>query len=689
MSNFDQCTSENDNVPNTAKSHRSLVEIKNAREIRTSEALRIKDEQIRILSNQNNTLIEAIEKGEEEISALQLEKSHVDDENRNLRDNNFNLQSKAKVTLAEYEKLDEGTAEREQKLIAIEAQHNEVVRLLEAEEEKNCRLAEDFDFNQRELRDVKVKHTCIENDFKSTSEDLSKLTKTCELQCEEIRLLKSEVNAVKTQMSELTMKSSIEIESLQEQLRVRKEKQYQLLERLQNQEEARRQAEDQVSSLEEKIRNLHTKSTSTEEQLRLEISSKLGQVDQNKQLSDNNESLSEKNKEITGKLQRLDQDQVRMEAEARENGEQLREMAEKVFQLLERLKLAELGKARSMEALRSKEDEVYGLKKKLSGLAKEHSKETKRKAQMHAEKIVLEDQIRDLKKHNLQLGQRCKEEARLKVKMDDGKREAEVKVRTLNSRLSFLLNKLQADEEARGVQKAEIEKLQVQVETCKKSIGALEAELDNSIKKCNENEESLRKKVTEVQSIRIKLETLQQLYSEDNQMKEELKTERLAGNGHNALLAGGRLRFFVDSKPSLGVFVLKGKNAKDREWLEKNQCNAFMKKASKSQNKQDVLLHKIAEIYGVVITREEDIENLSENAKKQADDNDKLKRKLSLLYERLEIEEESKRRTLLKYINAVKASVSLGEPGCEKNREEVGSIGAGKILLPEVSHSYH
>lgn len=689
MSNFDQCTSENDNVPNTAKSHRSLVEIKNAREIRTSEALRIKDEQIRILSNQNNTLIEAIEKGEEEISALQLEKSHVDDENRNLRESNFNLQSKAKVTLAEYEKLDEGTAEREQKLIAIEAQHNEVVRLLEAEEEKNCRLAEDFDFNQRELRDVKVKHTCIENDFKSTSEDLSKLTKTCELQCEEIRLLKSEVNAVKTQMSELTMKSSIEIESLQEQLRVRKEKQYQLLERLQNQEEARRQAEDQVSSLEEKIRNLHTKSTSTEEQLRLEISSKLGQVDQNKQLSDNNESLSEKNKEITGKLQRLDQDQVRMEAEARENGEQLREMAEKVFQLLERLKLAELGKARSMEALRSKEDEVYGLKKKLSGLAKEHSKETKRKAQMHAEKTVLEDQIRDLKKHNLQLGQRCKEEARLKVKMDDGKREAEVKVRTLNSRLSFLLNKLQADEEARGVQKAEIEKLQVQVETCKKTIGALEAELDNSIKKCNENEESLRKKVTEVQSIRIKLETLQQLYSEDNQTKEELKTERPAGNGHNALLAGGRLRFFVDSKPSLGVFVLKGKNAKDREWLEKNQCNAFMKKASKSQNKQDVLLHKIAEIYGVVITREEDIENLSENAKKQADDNDKLKRKLSLLYERLEIEEESKRRTLLKYINAVKASVSLGEPGCEKNREEVGSIGAGKIVLPEVSHSYH
>jgi hypothetical protein len=46
-----------------------------------------------------------------------------------------------------------------------------------------------------------------------------------------------------------------------------------------------------------------------------------------------------------------------MEAEARDSGDQLREMAEKVFQLLERLKLAELAKAKAMEALRRKDQE--------------------------------------------------------------------------------------------------------------------------------------------------------------------------------------------------------------------------------------------------------------------------------------------------------------------------------------------
>ena len=48
-------------------------------------------------------------------------------------------------------------------------------------------------------------------------------------------------------------------------------------------------------------------------------------------------------------------------------------------------------------------------------------------------------------------------------------------------------------------------------------------------------------------------------------------------------------------------------------------------------------------------------------------------------------EEESKRRILLRYIRAVKASCSLGEPGCEEDRKEVGGVGAGRINLPEVS----
>lgn len=71
----------------------------------------------------------------------------------------------------------------------------------------------------------------------------------------QVRLLRAESEQVKHQNSELKMKTQVELESLQEQLRVRKEKQYQLLEKLQGQEEAKRQADDQVGVLEESLRN--------------------------------------------------------------------------------------------------------------------------------------------------------------------------------------------------------------------------------------------------------------------------------------------------------------------------------------------------------------------------------------------------------------------------------------------------
>ena len=83
-----------------------------------------------------------------------------------------------------------------------------------------------------------------------------------------------------------------------------------------------------------------------------------------------------------------------MEAEAKDSSEQLREMAEKVFQLLERLKLAELGKTKSVEALRRREAEVTSLKKKNQRLLRESTNEGKKRVKAELDKKVLMDQVR-------------------------------------------------------------------------------------------------------------------------------------------------------------------------------------------------------------------------------------------------------------------------------------------------------
>ena len=68
----------------------------------------------------------------------------------------------------------------------------------------------------------------------------------------------------------------------------------------------------------------------------------------NKELQVDNGNLYNANKELQIKIEKSEKERIRMEAEARDSGDQLREMAEKVFQLLERLKLAELGKSKGI-----------------------------------------------------------------------------------------------------------------------------------------------------------------------------------------------------------------------------------------------------------------------------------------------------------------------------------------------------
>lgn len=125
----------------------------------------------------------------------------------------------------------------------------------------------------------------------------------------------------------------------------------------------------QVAAMEEKLRALHAKTVELETQLQVEARAKRAQQEANKKMANEENNLRNQVAELQAKIEKTESERLRMEAEARDSSEQLREMAEKVFQLLERLKLAELGKTKAVEALRTKESELTALKKKNSRCA--------------------------------------------------------------------------------------------------------------------------------------------------------------------------------------------------------------------------------------------------------------------------------------------------------------------------------
>lgn len=71
--------------------------MKGNKESRASEALAMKDEQMRILGEQNSHLLLSLNTMDDEINALKMHKLRLEEENRTLRDENFELQSKARA----------------------------------------------------------------------------------------------------------------------------------------------------------------------------------------------------------------------------------------------------------------------------------------------------------------------------------------------------------------------------------------------------------------------------------------------------------------------------------------------------------------------------------------------------------------------------------------------------------------
>jgi hypothetical protein len=119
-------------------------------------------------------------------------------------------------------------------------------RLLETEEAQNAKLNQEVKDYRNELEALRQKYANLLQTAKTHEEMAAQAAREAQLRAEELRLLRAEVTQLRNQNVEMKRKMQVELESLQEQLRVRKEKQYSLLERTQAAEEAKRQSDDQV-----------------------------------------------------------------------------------------------------------------------------------------------------------------------------------------------------------------------------------------------------------------------------------------------------------------------------------------------------------------------------------------------------------------------------------------------------------
>lgn len=582
-------------------------------------------------------------------------------------------------------------ADKDKQLRIMTDQTSELLRLLESEESVTAQLQGEVAELRAELDEIRQKYSALLTTAKTHEELATKAAREGQLRAEEIRLLRVEVEQLKQQNTELKMKTQIEVEALQEQLRVRKEKQYQILEKLQAQEEAQRQAQDQVAGMEEQLRALHARNLDLETQNKVESRSKNNIEEANKELQVENTSLFNQNKELQTKIERSERERLRMEAEARDSGEKLRQTAENVFQLLERLKLAELGKTKAMDALKKKEQDLVALQKKNARLIQEAAEEGKARVKAEMDNKVLQEQVRALKKNNASLAQKAKDEATGRSKAVEERDALDEKLKTMEARLSFLLNKVQSDEETRLVQAEERKKLEQQV----LSAAERQQELQQRVSELAESNRVV------TQALRLKQDELNALENKHDHLLRELQQREAdlqaltadTGTANNAAAATmadgsapddienvrlneGRGRFYVEAKSVGGgsLLLLKARKPTYRDWLDKHSANDFLKKAQKTTRFRDLVVEKFAAVYGLLMVEEEEKEQLLAQVAQRDAHIAAQQRKLAYLQDTLAVEEDAKRRMLLRYIHAVK----------EHAMDQTSGGGVGGVLqLPE------
>ena len=170
---------------------RSITELREAKEARTADALLLKDEQIEIITRQNQTLLESINKAEEESSALQLEKLAIEDENRDLRKRNFESQTRACAAESQFQALKEESLSRDKQLQILTEQNGELLRLLEIEEAQNAQISSKYESckEERDSLDAQFKVLTIKN--KSFEDAANLASREGCLRSEEVKLLQS------------------------------------------------------------------------------------------------------------------------------------------------------------------------------------------------------------------------------------------------------------------------------------------------------------------------------------------------------------------------------------------------------------------------------------------------------------------------------------------------------------------
>eukprot|EP00944_MAST-04C_sp_MAST-4C-sp1_P007179 g7179.t1 len=357
------------------------------------EAIDAKEKQIALLNQQNENLLENLDSLESEIHKMQ--KDLVSKERIINKKQRYGEHLEHKIDKLERDLQKKGGEEA-----AIEVtnrQNAQLLQLLQVHEAKTEELEKaktDLEENiagikkrMEELMHQSAEHEASNVQLEAENVELKKKLSTGSITWEGQRA------QMEVLVEETKKTARVRIESMQEELRTRREKQYSLLERLQAAEESMRSSEDECERLRETVNVVQERMYELDAQL---IQAKQWRAED--QGKGNAEVMKWKGivRERDSEIGTLKEANVGIKR-------QLEEMAATVLQLVEKAKVSDNKLEEEGKRASGKRAQLEALQQRVAGLIKEGMKEGKARVQAETTVKALHDQIKELRKQNKRL----------------------------------------------------------------------------------------------------------------------------------------------------------------------------------------------------------------------------------------------------------------------------------------------
>jgi hypothetical protein len=624
---------------------------------RAHEAVRMKDEQLKVLQKQNRKLLGTITDMEEEVADAKHKLAEVETSALKVQDENLQLRTSVQRAeengRLEAERHFQQEVEASQHQLRVMAEQNtELLRLLEAEEKRST----------------------------TTRSELSEYK-------ERYKEAVSELSHVRGELDE-------EICTLKETAKCAQQRERELLAEMEAKDVQSRGLRMNISSLEDKLVKVSTSN--------VELNSRL--LDQQRDSSEKeemmqsgvDEALVELKNNLNATTTELEierREKSNLKREVMEQADQLKEMAEKVFQLIDRLQAAEQAKEPAEEAATRVGKDLREAKERILKLETERAEADKQARRFGEELRKERNRVEESKKKLNEVSKMHRSEKELRLREARGRQEQQEARKALAGRVSYLMNKAALDDESRANARVDVKKLETQLHSSMKKNESLNAQLRRLREANKVLTESMRIKADEMEKLQVE-STMRNWGSQDQvnkRMEADKSSIRNKGKFGSRKSGGGSDDSVMDvagkgsslSRGS-GYTIIKqlprGRekevpglraSSKDDEraqvLLKKLQINEFFRYIGRRPPDKaiDLCAEKLAQVVGtlrmseaIAAARARRAENIMDRLRGELD---MLRRKAQDQGERLFSEEEAKRSALIKYLHTVISGSGNGD----------------------------